>query len=824
MKTKTKKIIILLCCFSWLLSACSVSKQETLSPSATVPVTTEIRPTQQDTQVQEYHYYQKELRIPAGDQSLLFGDYEEAQRIFSDAFATADNEEKRAASLFGLGLIYYKSEETSLSLNTFEELISSYPDSIHTHRAFYLLGEIYHALERDEEALMAYSNYLSKREGILDVYVLEKVGDIQAGIGKLNEAIESYQSAYLASNPGEEQQLGIKIASTYDNLDEDETALSLYQNIYFNTGNSYTKAQMDLLMGRIHYENGETELAYSYYQDAVNNYPESYDSYSALVTLVNDGVQVNEFQRGLINFNIGQYNLAIDAFDRYMTDSQADIAAGLYYKALATRAMGLERANIISSERLEANKTGGTSFDQEAIALWNKILLEHPTSVYYVDAVEDIAYTHYAYMNDPEKAAQVTINYVASVPNSPWASSFLFDAGRYYEIAGMLKEAADTWVRLGNEYPSSSETFQGLFFAGMLYYRLNESENAKMAFNKALVLSLEPLETAGAHLWLGIVKRDSGKMDDAKISWQAAKSSDPNGYYGLRAQELLEGKEIFSSTRKYNFEIDWGKERAHAENWLRENFTVPNEVDLHNLGELSLDEQFIRGYEYWSLGLYEKGRIEFEKLRGNYQSDPVKSYQLMHLLIELGYYRSVIDSSRNIIKLTGSNEYQENVPKYFKLLIYGPYYKEWIVPISEKYQIDPLLLFSLIHQESHFEGYVSSSAGARGLMQIMPATGEQIANEMDWPKNFTNEDLDIPYVSLTLGTNYLARQLSAFEGDIYAALAAYNGGPGNALTWKKASGDDPDLFLGSVRFLETRTYIRSIVENFTQYLLLYSSY
>ncbi|MCB0119401.1 MAG: hypothetical protein KDD72_10255, partial [Anaerolineales bacterium] len=60
------------------------------------------------------------------------------------------------------------------------------------------------------------------------------------------------------------------------------------------------------------------------------------------------------------------------------------------------------------------------------------------------------------------------------------------------------------------------------------------------------------------------------------------------------------------------------------------------------------------------------------------------------------------------------------------------------------------------------------------------------------------------------------------QGDLYATLAAYNGGPGNAIEWKSLAGDDPDLFLESVRFEETRNYIRNIYEIYLVYRRLYS--
>jgi soluble lytic murein transglycosylase len=67
----------------------------------------------------------------------------------------------------------------------------------------------------------------------------------------------------------------------------------------------------------------------------------------------------------------------------------------------------------------------------------------------------------------------------------------------------------------------------------------------------------------------------------------------------------------------------------------------------------------------------------------------------------------------------------------------------------------------------------------------------------------------------------LNRQRGFLDGDIYAALAAYNGGPGNAAAWKELVPPDPDLFLEVIRFEETRNYIKGIYEIFTIYRDLY---
>jgi soluble lytic murein transglycosylase len=103
----------------------------------------------------------------------------------------------------------------------------------------------------------------------------------------------------------------------------------------------------------------------------------------------------------------------------------------------------------------------------------------------------------------------------------------------------------------------------------------------------------------------------------------------------------------------------------------------------------------------------------------------------------------------------------------------------------------------------------------------MPSTGQGIVANTGWPADYTDADLYRPKVSVTLGADYLDSQRDYFEGDLYAALAAYNAGPGNAAIWYDLAEGDQDLFLEVVRFDETRRYIKVIYEVYSIYRRLY---
>ncbi|MCW5888155.1 MAG: transglycosylase SLT domain-containing protein, partial [Anaerolineales bacterium] len=162
-------------------------------------------------------------------------------------------------------------------------------------------------------------------------------------------------------------------------------------------------------------------------------------------------------------------------------------------------------------------------------------------------------------------------------------------------------------------------------------------------------------------------------------------------------------------------------------------------------------------------------------------------------------------------------------PMYFNRIRFGLYYQNLVETDSARRSIDPLFVYSMMRQESLYEGFVTSSAGARGLLQIVPVTGQEMATLSGWPPNYTDEDLYRANVSIRLGVEYLARQLNASDGDIYVALAAYNAGAGNAIYWQEQAKGDADLFVEIIQFTETREHLRSIYEIYDIYRRLYAA-
>jgi soluble lytic murein transglycosylase len=212
---------------------------------------------------------------------------------------------------------------------------------------------------------------------------------------------------------------------------------------------------------------------------------------------------------------------------------------------------------------------------------------------------------------------------------------------------------------------------------------------------------------------------------------------------------------------------------------------------------------------------------ELNALRYDLRFDPVSSYQLALAFRDMGVFRSSILAASTVIRLSPGGTWRE-VPRFLARLAYPAYYLDLVLRAAEEHALDPLLLLAAIRQESLFESAAQSWAAAQGLMQVIPSTGEYIASSLRWP-NYQNQHLYRPYVSVAFGSYYLAQQLGSFDNDVYAALSAYNGGPGNAARWWAASPRDPDHYLEVVTLAETRSYIQLIYLHYAAYRELYGT-
>jgi soluble lytic murein transglycosylase len=144
------------------------------------------------------------------------------------------------------------------------------------------------------------------------------------------------------------------------------------------------------------------------------------------------------------------------------------------------------------------------------------------------------------------------------------------------------------------------------------------------------------------------------------------------------------------------------------------------------------------------------------------------------------------------------------------------------LPANKVAAADTAAIYAIARQESRFQVNAVSSAGARGLMQLMPGTAKEVASKIGLAYSATKLTTD-PLYNAQLGASYLDRQLDKYGGSLLLAAAAYNAGPGNANKWITAFGDprsskvDPVVWVELIPFQETRKYVQRVFGNYMVY-------
>ena len=731
------------------------------------------------------------------------GDWENAILYYEEILAGALTPEEGSEALLGLGKVYYQKGDYQKALDYLRLLVASYPESPGIHKGYFTLAQTYTALDRYLEAADAYNLYLGRRPGILDTFVQHRRGDALSEGGESQKAIEAYQAAIAAGSGSDLHTLQLKIGQEYAALEDYNTAIIIYKDVFSQSTNDYTKARANYLLGKAYLELDQIDLAEAVFSNTVIQFPRSYDSYLALLEMLDNGFEVNDFFRGLVDYYAREYSHAVQAFDRYLLDPEAaDRGTALYFRGFSLRNMG---------------------HHEQAIASWDELITHYPDHPYLVEAWEFKAYNLWYYMGMHAQASQVLQDFVSYKPYHPRAAEFLYDAGRVEERFGDLNAASAIWKRVYDEYPTSSYGNFSLFKSGICEVRLENYTQALSRFATYRDASADFQELSQALFWIGKVHQLQGDTEAAATIWQEAANADPTGYYSERARDLLQSRTPFTPPLEFDLGYDAQAEKEEAMNWIKNTFSIPQETNLDSLGLLAEDPRIIRGTELWDLDLYSEARSEFMALRNEISFDPISSFRLANYLLELGLYRPAIYAARDVLNAAGMDDVGTlNAPIYFNHIRFGTYYSDLVINAALKYDVHPLLIFSVIRQESLFEGFVRSSAGARGLMQIIPSTGAERAEKEGWPPGYSDEDLYRPIVSINLGTAYLRFLMNYFDGDLYASLAGYNGGPGNSDIWLEDAKGDPDLFVEIIRFTETQNYIKNISEIFAIYRMIYS--
>jgi soluble lytic murein transglycosylase-like protein len=229
-----------------------------------------------------------------------------------------------------------------------------------------------------------------------------------------------------------------------------------------------------------------------------------------------------------------------------------------------------------------------------------------------------------------------------------------------------------------------------------------------------------------------------------------------------------------------------------------------------------------------NFGLDALARVELAGLSQDNPADPDQARDMKALegilTVREGNARIGVQSLRAAFPSLGG-PFQAAVPRPVLEAYYPIQFDEAIRENARQNGLPPSLVAGIIRQESSFDVNAKSPVGARGLMQLMPATAKEWAARLGVPAS--PDLLYDPNYSIRLGTAYFANVLNRMDGNVELALAGYNGGPNRILRmWREAGmrDDDLDLFLERLDIDESQAYVKRILVLADSYRQLYPAY
>lgn len=743
-------------------------------------------------------------RLAAAQRAYRVGDWETAAALFQalreQGGATV---EQRAQAALGLSHTYLAMGANENTIAIVEELLANdltaQAEDLVVD-AHLLLADALHASGVYTPAAQQYAA-VAEAEPLLSSYAYERMGDALWDAGEVVTATDVYSSALgRADSVTRQASLLEKVALGRAGQGDYAGAMAAYDAILDRAVYSSYRARIMRQAAETALLFGDADEAYTRMQVLVATYPEEESAYLALVKLVEAGVQVDEMLRGLVDYHAGAYGPAVEAFYRLIRGDPDHDGEPHYYAGLSY---------------LEAGSL------QLALDEFDLLIETHPDDPYVPGAWMAKARTLNA-LGQASEALETYLYVATTYADHTRAPEAMRAASALLVSQGDLAQAADLLEQMADLYPDDAEAARARFRAGLLRYQGGDLDGARAAWQALTVWYPSDEQAQAAWFWLGKSQLGAGLVVSATEALSTAVNLAPWSYYGLRAADLMTGQPPFWDEAVAQPFCTTPQAQAEAEAWLAGWLGLDAATAVGELPEtLRNDARLRRGTLLLRLGHFDEGRSELEALRVETTSDPLTQYRLALYFRDVGLNRSSIIAAAAVWRQSSVADFSE-LPVFIGCLAYPTYYSTLVTSEAAAHNLAPLFVYALLRQESLFEGSATSIAAAHGLMQVIPPTGAYVAESLGWPPGYETRDLYRPMVSVRFGVWYLAEQRDLLDGNLFAAMAAYNGGPGNAMRWWAAAGEDEDLFVELIDFAETRSYVRLIREHYGYYRWLYA--
>ncbi|HUQ98412.1 MAG TPA: transglycosylase SLT domain-containing protein, partial [Gemmatimonadaceae bacterium] len=339
-------------------------------------------------------------------------------------------------------------------------------------------------------------------------------------------------------------------------------------------------------------------------------------------------------------------------------------------------------------------------------------------------------------------------------------------------------------LTLLKRFPTGRHAANARFRAGMLAYVQGNRREAAAEFDSLVARDSSATEALAAMYWAGRSLSALGDQAGAKKRWRAVIATEPLSYYAVTSAKRLDTTLV-------------AVDRSDPD-YVR----VP-----------SVDSVVSRITKLEDVGMDVESGFENDRLFREALQDSTRLVATAHALAGTDQAARSIALGKRALDQFGPTP--TNYRLYFPVME-----RETLIASSKANGLDAVTVAALIRQESNFNPKATSPAGARGLMQLMPAVGKSIASAKGigpWNPDMLYD----PAINIKLGTSHLSALVRRYP-EVVKVLAAYNAGESRVERWSTKTGAaDPEVFTERIPFVETRDYVRIILRNRAYYQALY---
>ncbi len=733
------------------------------------------------------------------------GDYEAAAEELRTLLDTYPNAAEARQARYYLAESLAQRGRWASAIEAFQPFLEDDTQDELTANALLWVARAYEETGEWAQAAAAYERYRALDTPLAPYATLRQAAQ-QQELGHLAEAAQNFEASARSTMSRAERAAAYERAiALRQQLGQPEEALRLYEELLELARLPDYRVRILSEAATLAADLGLNSQAHAWLQEIIAIDPQSDQAVSAVKTLLTaPDAALDRAEAIQILFDNGAYEEVLPLLDAAIAQAQ-DLPTedGSVPEALLElqrmRAMAVRELGDFAQASEELNTIAEHSPDSEAGRQAR------------LDAIQTLGQS-----GKVQQAAEAYRDYASSYPDDPRAPEALDRAAQLWERLGESAEATQTRLDLGWSYPESELARDALHTAAFALWGQGYYEQAQATWQQLANISTG-YERAQAAFWAG--RMGQRQQNSETTPWfEAAHNAAPNSYYGARAAEELGA--VQDGTIPLDAPIS-AEEWHTLEEWVLGWSPLPDGTSLEDTRNAVAASDIVqRAVQLQQAGLKSEALQEWRAARTEWADDPIRLVLLAQHVHAHTMPAIELQIAEQLAALAPDDAYP--LPTTLLRLMFPTPYSDLVLSATSTYGVDPRLLYALMRQESSFNPTATSWVGARGLTQVMPATGEGIAQNLD-VQDFEVADLYQPDVSIRFGSYYIAQQIAGMDGSIQAGLAAYNGGAGNAQRWANGTSvSDADLFTETIDFFETRGYVKKVYGYYGAYRRLYA--